>query len=158
MSEFQRFSEKKNLNTIDELCTIIEHYMRFEVDGDNFRDEQHFENAVRAVLEQAGFKVQPKQDVKNTIASVNEKYFGDVNRQIPDISIQCKDGLVFLELKFKNTPQKYIEDIEKIANYLRLGKCDAAGVLFLDDTQYSGWEQCKKNPKYYYFWQLKKKA
>ena len=158
MSEFQRFSEKKNLNTIDELCAIIEHYMKFEVDGDNFRDEQHFENAVRAVLEQAGFKVQPKQDVKNTIASVNEKYFGDVNRQIPDISIQCKDGLVFLELKFKNTPQKYIEDIEKVANYLRLGKCDAAGVLFLDDTQYSGWEQCKKNPKYYYFWQLKKKA
>lgn len=158
MEELFKYVAKGQQKTIDDLCRVVENYMRLKVDGDKFTDEKHFERAVRDMLEQAGFKVQPKQDVKNTIASVNEKYFGDVNRQIPDISIQCKDGLVFLELKFKNTPQKYIEDIEKVANYLRLGKCDAAGVLFLDDTQYSGWEQCKKNPKYYYFWQLKKKA
>ena len=153
--ELRRFLEYR---TIDDLHRVVENYMKHEVDGDKFRDEQAFEDAVRAILKKSGFEVLEKHNVEHTRELVEEKLFSGVDGQIPDISIQCRDGLVFLELKFKNTPQKYKEDIEKVANFLRAGKCDAAGVLFLDDTHYPGWEQCKKNPKYYYLWRLDRRA
>ncbi len=158
MEELSKFIAKGLQKTIDDLCRVVEHYMKYEVDGDCFSDEQHFENAVRAVLAQASFDVREKQDVKNAVESINERCFGDINRQIPDIEIHCADGLVFLELKFKRSPNVYQEDEEKCANYLKQGKCNAAGVLFLDDTERLNWKQCLKNTKYYYLWKLQKKT
>ena len=158
MEELSKFIAKGLQKTIDDLCRVVEHYMKYEVDGDCFSDEQHFENAVRAVLAQASFDVREKQDVKNAVESINERCFSDINRQIPDIEVHCSDGVVFLELKFRNSPQEYQKDIEKVANYLKHGKCDAAGVLFLDDTRRDGWKQCLKNTRYYYLWRIGKKA
>ena len=158
MEELFKYVAKGQQKTIDDLCRVVEHYMKYEVDGDCFSDEQHFENAVRAVLAQASFDVREKQDVKNAVESINERCFGNINRQIPDIEIYCADGIVFLELKFKRTPQVYQEDEEKCANYLKQGKCNAAGVLFLDDTERLNWKRCLKNTKYYYLWKLQKKT
>lgn len=156
MIELKDHIKKSLLKSIDELQVIVNRYMRFEVDGDMFADEQHFENAVRATLKASGFDVLEKHNVENIRKLVTEKYYSKVEDQIPDISVQCKEGLVFLELKFKNKPQNYIDDVDKVNNYLTKSKCVAAGVLFLDVTQYDDWTQCKKNCDYYYYWKLDK--
>lgn len=158
MEDIKDYIKKLSLKTIDELRDVVERYMKYEVDGDMFVNEEAFENAVRAMLKQSGFEVFDKEDVANAIKEISERHFSsDVNRQIPDISIQCREGLVFLELKFKNTPAAYQADIEKVANYLKQGKCVAAGILFLDETRYPDWAQCVKNRKYFYLWRLGKK-
>ena len=158
MEELFKYVVKGQQKTIDDLCRVVENYMRLKVDGDKFTDEKHFERAVRDMLEHEGFEVLKKQDVENTNSAVNERDFANVDRQIPDISIKCIDGLVFLELKVKRTPKVYQEDEEKCANYLKQGKCNAAGVLFLDDTERLNWKRCQKNTKYYYLWKLQKKT
>lgn len=145
-----------SLKTIKELSIAVNNFMRYEVDGDMFANEQDFENAVRTMLEQEGFVVLEKHNVENTRELVERHFSSDVNLQIPDISVQCKDGLVFLELKFKNTPNNYQADEEKISNYLKEKKCVVAGVLFLDEIHYKDWVQCQQNKKYYYYWQLYK--
>lgn len=151
----QRFLE---FRTINDLRQVVDRYMRLEVDGDNFAKEKNFENAVKAMLEQEGFIVLKKQDVENTQKAINEREFANVDRQIPDISIKCRDGLALLELKFDDSPKVYKDDIDKIDNYLKEAVCAASGVLFLDATCYPGWKQCQKNSKYHYYWDLKKKG
>ena len=154
MEELFKYVAKGQQKTIDDLCRVVENYMRLKVDGDKFTDEKHFERAVRDMLEHEGFEVLKKQDVENTNSAVNERDFANVDRQIPDISIKCIDGLVFLELKFKRTLKVYQEDKEKCANYLKQGKCNAAGVLFLDNVKREGWKACRGNNDYNYYFEI----
>ena len=144
------------LKKVDELQRTIDFYMRWEVNGDEFENEQDFEDAVREKLENSGFDVLDKQNVKNTQEVVRGLFSENVKAQIPDISIQCAEGLVFLELKFRNTPANYEADIDKVNNYLEKGECAAAGVLFMDTTRYEGWKLCSKGRQdtYYYYWDL----
>lgn len=150
------FESKKPSTTIDALRLCVNLYMYNTIDGDKFKNEQEFEDDIRNMLKGVGFKVLEKHNVENT-KIIYERDFADVEKQIPDIAIQCIDGLVFLELKFKRSPQVYLDDIEKVNNYLKKGKCAAAGVLFLDDVYRDRWKQCQKNHKYYNYWQLDKK-
>ena len=148
---------KGGLKSIDELRRVVGYYMRFEVDGDKFNDEQDFENEVRKLLKAHGFKIQDdKHNVENAINEAKERLFaGRVEDKIPDIVVECAEGLVFLELKFKNTDTMYNSDIEKVQQYRKLKECAAAGVLFLDEKYILGWLQCQKNKKYYYYWDLR---
>lgn len=143
------------LKTIDDLRSVIDFYMRWEINGDEFGDEQDFEDAVREKLEESGFEVIEKQNVKNTQEAVRG-LFSNIKAQIPDISVQCAEGLVFLELKRCNTPANYEADIDKVNNYLEKGECAAAGVLFIDTTRYEEWKLCTKGKldTYYYYWDL----
>lgn len=147
------------LKKIDELCQVIDFYMRWEVNGDEFGDEQDFEDVVREKLENSGFEVLDKQNVKNTQEAVRGLFSKNVKAQIPDISVQCAEGLVFLELKFCNTPSNYEADLDKVNNYLEKGECAAGGVLFMDTTRYEGWNVCSKGAlnNYYYYWELAKR-
>lgn len=142
--------------TIDELYSAVNYYMKWEANGDDFDDEQDFEDAVREKLENSGFEVLEKHNVKNTQESVRGLFSANVKAQIPDIAIQCAEGLVFLELKFCNTPAMYEADIDKVNNYLKKGECAAAGVLFMDTTRYEDWKLCVKGKqnRYYYYWDL----
>ncbi len=144
--------------SVDDLNRVIDFYMKWEVNGDDFSDEQDFEDAVREKLKKSGFRVLDKQNVKNTQESVRGLFSENVKAQIPDISVQCAEGLVFLELKFCNTPANYDADVDKTNNYLEKGECKAAGVLFMDTTQYEEWNACTKwtYDRYYYYWELAK--
>ncbi len=148
---------KGSLKSIDELRLVVNNYMRYEVDGDKFNDEQEFENEVRKLLKAHGFKIQDdKHNVENAINEAKERLFaGRVEDKILDIVVECAEGLVFLELKFKNTDTMYNSDIEKVQQYRKLKECAAAGVLFLDEGYRYGWLKCLKNPKYYYCWDLR---
>ena len=135
---------------------VVANYMRNVVDGDDFINEQQFEDEVRDMLEAAGFVVQDKHNVENAIREIKERYFsGTIFDKIPDIIVECAEGLVFLELKFRNTDKMYDNDIKKVAKYRNLPECAAAGVLFLDEGYRYGWLRCLKNPKYYYYWDLR---
>ena len=149
------YFKTSHLKTVEELDKVIKFFMRWEINGDNFDVEQDFEDAVREKLENSGFEVLEKQNVKNTQEAVRG-LFSNVKAQIPDISVQCEEGLVFLELKFRNTPANYEADIDKVNNYLEKGECAAAGVLFMATTQYEEWNVCAKGSldNYYYYWEL----
>lgn len=136
--------------TIQELLDVIDKYMSNIIDGDNFNNEQDFEDEIRAMLEKEGFDVLEKHNVKNTQELVEQREFGAVEDQIPDIAVQCEDGLVFLELKLRATPQEYDEDIQKVKKYVELGKCKVGGVLFLSEVQRQGWSICQANKSYCY--------
>ena len=125
--------EKKS---VSELRNAVDNYMRNVVNGDDFINEQQFEDEVRDMLEAAGFIIQDKHNIENAIREINERQVsGAVFEKVPDITVECREGLVFLELKFRNT--------EKI------------GVLFLDEGYRYGWLRCLRNPKYYYYWDLR---
>lgn len=141
--------------TILELRQTVENYMKFQVDGDKFSSEQEFEDEVRAMLINAGFIVQDKHNVNNANKIAEERHFGRIEDQIPDIAVECAEGLVFLELKFKNNDAMYEMDKLKVRDFVTNKKCAAAGVLFLDEGYRPGWSRCEKNPKYYYYWDLK---
>lgn len=154
--KYDRLREFASKKYISELSSTIDQYMKNTINGDQFKNEQDFEDAVRKMLKEKGFKVQEKQNVENAIKEVNERSFsGDVENKIPDIVIECREGLVFLELKFENSPAMYLDDRMKVLDYKKQQKCAAAGVLFLDKKQYHGWERCVANPAYYYYWDLR---
>lgn len=137
--------------TIKDLFDTINDYMYNKVDGDDFELEQDFEDAIRDLLEEACFNVLPKKNVENTQKMIAERrVYGTVEDQIPDIAILCEDGLVFLELKLRATPQEYDEDIQKVNTYEKLGKCKVGGVLFLSEVQRQGWTTCQANKSYCY--------
>lgn len=145
--------EKKS---VSELRNVVANYMRNVVNGDDFINEQQFEDEVRDMLEAAGFIIQDKHDVENAIREINERQVsGTVFEKVPDITVECREGLVFLELKFRNTEKMYRSDIDKVNKYRKLPECAAAGVLFLDEGYRYGWLKCLKNPKYYYYWDLR---
>lgn len=145
--------------SIEELRQTVENYMKFTVNGDNFSNEQEFEKNIRDMLEGADFIVLEKHNVENTQAIGRQLFSENMKSKIPDISILCAEGLVFLELKFCNTPAMYEADMEKVAKYLEEGECEAAGVLFMDTTQYQGWKRCYRGfrDSYYYYWELENK-
>lgn len=154
-----------SLHTIDNLRKIIDNYMTWDVNGKEFKTENAdghklefaFEDALREMLDNKGFKVFGKHNVRNINKLITEKYFsGDVDDKVPDIAVECINGLVLLEIKYCNKPEMYKRDDEKIAEYLRRDKCVAAGVLFLDEKQYPEWKKCYKNTDYYYRWKLEK--
>ena len=155
-NKYTKLREYLSKKCISELQSTIDYYMKNTINGDLLDDEQEFEDAVRNVLKAKGFIVQEKQNVENAIKELNEKNFSEeIEKKIPDIAVECREGLVFLELKFKNTDAMYSEDMRKVQNYRVEKKCTAAGVLFLDKKQYHGWEHCVANPTYYYYWDLR---
>lgn len=155
-NKYTKLREYLSKKCISELRSTIDYYMKNTINGDLLDDEQEFEDAVRNVLKAKGFIVQEKQNVENAIKELNEKNFSEeIEKKIPDIAVECREGLVFLELKFKNTDAMYSEDMRKVQNYRVEKKCTAAGVLFLDKKQYHGWEHCVANPTYYYYWDLR---
>ena len=155
-SKFDRMREFASKKCISELSSTIDKYMKNTINGDQFKNEQDFEDAIRTMLKDNGFKVQEKQNVENAIKEVNERSFsGELEREIPDIIVECREGLVFLELKLNDSEPLYIADIKKVQDYREKKKCAAAGVLFLDKEQYHGWEHCVANPAYYYYWDLR---
>lgn len=145
------YNEKK---TIDELYRAIEAFMEFDVEGDEYDVEQDFEDAIRTMLEEEGFNVLPKQDVENTQNSVEGLFSENVDRQIPDISVHCDEGLAMLEMKYCREPKDYEEDIRKVKNYIVQGKCRYGGVLFLDETPRANWNTCGIDENYYYLWEI----
>lgn len=154
--KYDRLREFAGKKCISELSSTIDKYMKNTVNGDQFKNEQDFEDAIRTMLKDKGFKVPEKKNVENAIKEVNERSFsGEVEREIPDIIVECHERLVFLELKFKNTDAMYSEDMRKVQNYRVEKKCTAAGVLFLDKVQHHDWERCIANPTYYYYWDLR---
>lgn len=153
--KYDRLREFAGKKYISELSSTIDKYMKNSVNGDQFKNEQDFEDAIRTMLKAKGFIVQEKQNVENAIKEISERSFsGELEREIPDIIVECREGLVFLELKFKNTDAMYSEDMRKVQDYRDKKKCAAAGVLFLDKEQHCRWERCLANPNYYYHWQL----
>lgn len=156
MANYLDFFGGKQKKSIDELRQTVENYMKFTVNGDNFSNEQDFEDDVRNMLEGADFIVLEKHNVENTQAIGRQLFSENMKSKIPDISVLCAEGLVFLELKYCSTPAMYEADMEKAAKYLEEGECEAAGVLFMDTTQYQGWKRCLRSfrNKYYYYWEL----
>lgn len=155
-NKYTKLREYLSKKCILELQSTIDYYMKNTINGDLLDDEQEFEDAVRTMLKDKGFKVQEKQNVENAIKEVNERSFsGELERDIPDIIVECREGLVFLELKLKDSEPLYIADIKKVQEYRDKKKCAVAGVLFLDMKQYHGWERCVANPAYYYYWDLR---
>lgn len=139
--------------TIQELLTFIDNYMSQTIDGDNFNAEQDFEDEIRAVLEEEGFEVLEKHNVRNIQKMLSEGV-GNVEDKIPDIVVDCVESLMFLELKYCNTLTMYENDILKAKRYVDEEKCCAAGVLFLDTNKMAGcgeWKMCAANDNYYYF-------
>ena len=154
--KYDRLREFAGKKCISELISTIDKYMKNTINGDLLDDEQEFEDAVRNVLKAKGFIVQEKQNVENAIKELNEKNFSEeIEKKIPDIAVECREGLVFLELKLNDSEPLYIADIEKVQEYRDKKKSAAAGVLFLDKEQYPNWMQCKANPKYNYYWDLR---
>ena len=140
------------MKTINNLRQTINLYMKRYINGDEFEDEQDFENDIRAMLEDKEFVVLPRVCVNNAQKMV-EGLYSDTGRQIPDITVNCADGQVFWELKFCRDNTAYNADIEKVQNYLAHEECEAAGVLFLDDNK-EKWEPCLGNSMFTYFWEL----
>lgn len=159
MDSLYNISREQRKKSIEELRQMVENYMKFTVNGNNFSNEQDFEDNIREMLEDAEFIVLEKHNVENTQAIGRQLFSENMKSKIPDISILCAEGLVFLELKFCNTPAMYQADVEKAARYLDEGECEAAGVLFMDTTQYPGWKRCLRGlrNKYYYYWELENK-
>lgn len=148
-------SHKKS---VDELQRIVDFHMKWEIDGSKFRDEQAFEDDIRAMLKHEGFEILEKHNVENSLELIDERsYSGRIEDKIPDIVIDCFEGPVFLELKFCRQPAVYLADQEKCAKYLQAGKCIAAGVLFLDEKHRERWTRCNANPDYWYLWNLTKR-
>ena len=144
---------------------MIESYMRWEVNGDDFqrenkdghRLEHAFEDAVIEKLESENFKVLGKHNVRNTEKLLEEKLFAEsVGNMIPDIAVVFGDKVALLELKYNNDITKYDQDEDKIKKYLPREKCIASGVLFLDYQYHKGWTLCLNSgdTNYYYFWRL----
>ena len=155
-NKYTRLREYINKKYILELSSTIDKYMKNTINGDQFKNEQDFEDAIRTMLKDKGFKVQEKQSVENAIKEVSERHFsGKIEGNIPDIAVECREGLVFLELKLKNSAAMYLSDERKVQNYREKKKCAAAGVLFLDKEQYPNWVQCETNTAYYYYWDLR---
>ena len=154
MKNYLDFFNIKPQKTINDLRNTVETYMRCVVDGDTFKNEQEFEDAVRKMLKSAGFTVLEKRNVANTIAIVEEKHFSDVNAQIPDLAVLCIEGLVLIEMKLRRESAAYKADVNKISQYVGEGKCVATGALFLDDEYHTGWKRCLVNSKYFYYWNL----
>ena len=142
------------MKTIDDLENAIRSYMDFDVEGSDFEDEQDFEDAVKEVLIDEGIKVLPKKNVENTNKLIEGTFSKNVDRQIPDISVDCEDGTVMQELKFCREPSVYEDDEDKVEGYLRAGVCDVSGVLFLDDVMRKGWKTCGMNDDFNYKWSL----
>ena len=154
--KYDRLREFAGKKYISELSSTIDKYMKNTINGDQFKNEQNFEDAIRTMLKDNGFKVQEKQNVENAIEEVNERSFsGELERKIPDIIVECREGLVFLELKLNDPKPLYIADTKKVQEYLDKKKCTATGILFLDKKQYPNWVQCKANTAYYYYWYLR---
>ena len=154
--KYDRVREFAGKKCISELQSTIDYYMKNTINGDLLGDEQEFEDAVRNVLKANGFIVQEKQNVENAINELNEKNFSEeIEKKIPDITVECREGLVFLELKFKNTDAMYSEDMRKVQNYRVEKKDTAAGVLFLDKERRYAWKRCIANSSYYYYWNLR---
>lgn len=154
--KYDRLREFAGKKCISELQSTIDYYMKNTINGDQFKNEQDFEDAIRTMLKANGFIVQDKQNVENAINELNEKNFSEeIEKKIPDIIVECRKGLVFLELKLNDSEPLYIADIKKVQEYRDKKKCAAAGVLFLDMKQYHGWERCVANPAYYYYWDLR---
>lgn len=155
-NKYTKLREYLSKKCISELQSTIDYYMKNTINGDLLDDEQEFEDAVRNVLKAKGFIVQEKQNVENAIKELNEKNFSEeIEKKIPDIAVECREGLVFLELKFKNTDAMYSEDMRKVQNYRVEKKCTAAGVLFLDEERRYAWKRCIANSSYYYYWNLR---
>lgn len=146
--------ENLDKKTVAELNAVVENYMKNVVNGDDFKDEQDFEDAVRKMLSEQRFEVLPKKNVNNITSMVRESQFSNVDDQIPDIVVNCKEGSVFIELKLRREEADYNSDIAKVKNYLSRKKCSYVGVLFLDDKIHVGWNQCQRNKKYYYLWKI----
>ena len=155
-NKLDRLKACANKKSISNLKITVDDYMKNTINGDQFDDEQAFENDVREMLKAKGFIVQEKQNVENAIKEVSERRFsGKIEGKIPDIVIECCEGLVFLELKLNDPEPLYLNDRMKVQDYREKKKCAAAGVLFLDEEQYRGWEHCVANPTYYYYWDLR---
>ena len=155
-NKLDRLKACANKKSISDLKITVDDYMKNTINGDQFDDEEDFEDDVREMLKAKGFIVQEKQNVENAIKEVNERSFsGEVENKIPDIAVECHEGLVFLELKFKNTDAMYSEDMRKVQNYRVEKKCTAAGVLFLDEERRYAWKRCIANSSYYYYWNLR---
>lgn len=141
--------------TIAELLETIQYYMSNVVNGDSFRNEKDFENAVRRRLILKGFEILSNQmDVANAKKTLQEKSYANVERQIPDIVVDCAEGTMFLELKYRNTIPMYEDDILKVQKYVEEDVCYAAGVIFLDTNRMAekeNWKPCAANDEYYYF-------
>ena len=145
--------QKKQMHTYDDLYSTIEEYMTEAVDGEQFELEKDFERVLRDLLESYGFEVLEKRNVKNTQELCEVKSAVNVDAQVPDISIQCAEGLVFLELKFQRELNDYIDDLRKVQTFLNEKKCSNAGVLFLDNQKnHTDWNMCNKNSEYSYLW------
>lgn len=145
--------QKMQMHTYDDLCSTIEEYMEQSVDGKQFGIEKDLERALRDLLESDGFEVLEKRNVKNTQELCEVKSAVNVDAQVPDISIQCAEGLVFLELKFQRELNDYIDDLRKVQTFLKKQKCSNAGVLFLDNQKnHTDWKMCNKNSEYSYLW------
>lgn len=142
------------MKTIDDLENAIRSYMDFDVEGSDFEVEQDFEDAVKEMLIDEGFKVLPKKNVENTNKLIEGTFSKNVDRQIPDISVECEDGIVMLELKFCREPSVYADDEDKVEGYLKADKCDVAGVLFLDDVMRKDWKTCGMNDDFNYKFDL----
>lgn len=138
------------MKSFEDIRQTIDMYMKRYINGDDFEDELDFENEIREMLVEEGFDVLPKVCVKNAQQMV-EGLYSNVERQIPDITVNCEDGQAFLELKFCNDDTAYNNDIIKVNNYLSAGECEATGVLFMDDNK-DEWEPCLANSRYTYFW------
>ena len=155
-NKYTKLREYLSKKCISELQSTIDYYMKKTVNGDQFKNEQDFEDAIRTMLKAKGFIVQEKQNIENAIKELNEKNFSEeIEKKIPDIAVECRKGLVFLELKFKNTDAMYSEDMRKVQEYRDQKKSVAAGVLFLDKKQHPNWVKCEANTDYYYYWNLR---
>ena len=143
------------INNISDLQRSVEFYMEWLVNGDVFEIEQDFEDDLREYLSNEGFDVLDKQNVENTNEAVAGRFFsGRVEDQIPDIAVDCFDGLVFLELKYCDGPALYNADVDKVNKFLEKDKCQAAGVLFLDNVKRDGWKVCRGNNDYNYYFEI----
>ena len=155
-NKYTKLREYLSKKCISDLKITIDKYMKNTINGDHFENEQAFEDDVRKMLKAKGFIVQEKKNVENAIKEISERRFsGKIEGKIPDIIVECREGLVFLELKLNDSEPLYIADIKKVQDYREKKKCAAAGVLFLDKEQYHGWEHCVANPAYYYYWDLR---
>lgn len=153
MKNYLDFLGQKPVKTIEDLRQTVDKYMKYKVDGDKFEKEEDFEREVRDMLEREGFIVQPKKNVKNSML-FEKLYSGDIDNQIPDIVVECKEGKVFLELKLRKDDNWYKSDITKVHDYLTYNKCVASGVLFLHKGFHANWIQCLNNLEYWYFWRI----
>lgn len=136
--------------TIKDLFDTINDYMYNKVDGDAFENEQDFEDAIRELLDENCFNVVSSRHTVANVEKLLSEGVGNVEDQIPDIVVSCDDGVVFIELKLRRSPEDYESDIKKVQNYIKQGKCDDGAVLFLDNVRRQGWTICQANKAYNY--------